>query len=94
MSLDKTVEHTHYKKWPSRSLPETQEEIDTLLGIANGVSNFLINENTLFKNGEIQAPRKILVHGKDGFGRTGTFIALVNAIMTIKEQKRIGIKDP
>ena len=34
------------------------------------------------------------MHGKDGFGRTGTFIALVNAIMTIKEQKLIGIKDP
>ena len=91
---DRDIKHLHFKKWASRSLPETQDEISALIDIADYVSEILIADHKLFKKGEIAIPRKICVHGKDGFGRTGTFIALVNAIVTIKEQKLVGIKDP
>ena len=34
------------------------------------------------------------MHCKGGFDRTGTFIALVNAIISIKEQQKVGEKNP
>ena len=34
------------------------------------------------------------MHCRAGPGRTGTTLALVNAVAAIKEQKRIGIADP
>lgn len=82
---DRTIKHLHFRKWASRSLPETKNEKGILIGLADQVSEVLITEHKQLKKGEIMTPSKICVHSKDGFGRTGTFIALVNAIMTIKE---------
>ena len=90
------MEHIHYKKWPDGQLPNTTEELDVLLYLAETFAADHIKEQNkiLKKNNELQDPGKLCVHCKGGYSRTGTFIALINAIISIKEQKKIGITNP
>ena len=85
INVDRSIKHLHFKKWPTQSLPEKSTDVGILIAVADQVSDILIKEHRQLKKGKISNLHKICVHGKDGFGRTGTFIALVNAIMTIKE---------
>jgi len=38
--------------------------------------------------------KRLLLHCRAGIGRTGTTIALINAMISIQEQKNQGVKDP
>jgi protein-tyrosine phosphatase len=63
-------------KWASHELPinEALESLESLF--------FKTTENLrLLKN----TNKKLLIHCKGGIGRTGTTIAILNAILTVKE---------
>ena len=74
------VDHYHFQGWPDYGLPSDFSEFKHLVDITT--ESLLRREN------------KVLIHCRGGFGRTGTTIAIVNALLSIKTQQKAGIEDP
>lgn len=86
ISGEMIVEHVHYKPWDSDKLPQDQECVDDLIElIQKDGAHFLRNEQVKRSNDEFSD--KLLVMSGQDSGRTGTFMALVNAITILEETK-------
>ena len=64
-----TVEHYQYLDWPDFEVPQSEEDFAQLVTMAVG---------------ELEQGNKVLVHCRAGWGRTGTTVAIINALMTIR----------
>ena len=76
--------HITFNGWDENKLPLPASE-DELAHLLLQLSNSLKKDhfaNLLNKN---QNPSKVLIHSKAGTGRTGIFIALINAVQQAQE---------
>jgi len=67
---EKRIYHAQYCNWPDQSVPDSIDEIFSLIHMINNVNN--VNHSP------------IVVHCSAGIGRTGTIIAIMNCIVTIR----------
>jgi protein tyrosine phosphatase len=68
------VKHTHFTNWKDFSVPSTDGQFRDMIDEAV----FFVNQVEKSKSGE-----KMLVHCRAGIGRTGTTVAIINAILKI-----------
>jgi len=67
---EKRIYHAQYCNWPDQSVPESIDEIFSLIHMMNNVNN--VNHSP------------IVVHCSAGIGRTGTIIGIMNCIISIR----------
>lgn len=77
------LEHIHYFAWPDMQVPK-EEALPDLIKVVEKVCGFLESTNSKYENADL--PPKLLVHCKMGLGRTGTAIALINAVICLRHQ--------
>ena len=80
--LTRKLDHFHFKGW---------EDFSTPCGAGLAGYESLINDNADFVREQFYKEnaadkQKLLVHCRDGMGRTGTTLALTNLAITLREQ--------
>jgi len=66
---EKRIYHAQYCNWPDQSIPESVDEIISLIHMINNFNN-------------VHSP--IVVHCSAGIGRTGTILSIMNCIASIR----------
>ena len=68
------------------------------IGESRKAFEFLVDEASgyVMENARKQGNerKRLAVHCRAGIGRTGTTLALINAVITIQEQLKSGVQDP
>lgn len=75
-SQELQVEHVHFTGWPDWETPD-QKSTEALYKMTKDSCQFLKKQQ------EAEESEKLLVHCKAGVGRTGTTIALINALLML-----------
>lgn len=80
------VKHIHFKVWDDFDVPSNENTGELMTCLQEQVT-MLLEQISLMREGKTTKPKKILMHCLAGRGRTGTAIAIINAMMTIRGQK-------
>jgi len=81
-----TLTHIHFYSWEDFEVP-ADKAMDDLMQILEHQADFLFSQiENIEKQGARAKPARILMHCLAGRGRTGTALAIVNAIISIKWQ--------
>jgi len=80
------VQHIHFKSWEDFKIPKVAS-YPKLLELLDNTADNLINvyKNMVTKKAE---PERVMIHCMAGLGRTGTFISILQAAISIKVQQQ------
>ena len=88
ISGEKTVEHVHFKPWAKGELPQGTDCLDILLNIVEQDGARFLRNQHLTRTNDDMSEKLLVMSGKDS-GRSGSLIALINAVTVLQETKFI-----
>ena len=80
-----TCTHYHFKSWEDFETPN-ESSFQILKELLELTADHVIQSYTNMINSQ-EEPERVLLHCMAGLGRTGTFISLLQAVISIKVQK-------
>ena len=79
------VKHIHFKVWDDFDVP-SEENTPELMAVLQEQADLIMEQVEGMKKGLVANPQKVLMHCLAGRGRTGTALAILNAMITIQGQ--------